>query len=118
MFILLNNKMNLKFLPFCACYLLTFVAKVNSGGPQLQISEWFKSLNVSESKTCDKRSTFNFDESNILIDNVPCKPKKSGVTDLFQFYDVDFIKDQTGEDGYLKGRGNLFIFKKNAAKEK
>ena len=110
--------MNLKLLPFCTFYLFSFFARVKSGGPQLQIYEWYRSLNVSESKTCDKRSTFNFDDSNILIDNVPCKPKKSGVTDLYQFYDVDFIKDQTKEDGYLKGRGHLFIFKKNAAKEK
>jgi hypothetical protein len=45
-----------------------------------------------------------------LIDNVPCKPERPGVTGVYHFYDFDYSKDTGMEDEYLKGKGHLFLF--------
>ena len=84
---------------------------VNAGGAQQQIFQWFKTLSDKGFKSCDKKSPFEFNEEKVLIDNVPCKPKKRRVTKVFQFYDVDFKTELSKDtDDYLKGRGHLMLF--------
>jgi len=100
--------MNLKILTFCVS--ICFIVGVKCGGPQQQIVQWQKTLSLAEHKSCDKRSKFNFKESNLLIDNVPCKPERPGVTGVYHFYDFDYSKDTGMEDEYLKGKGHLFLF--------
>jgi len=100
--------MNLKVLTFC-CVSVCSIVGVSCGGPQLQIEQWFKTLNDTELKSCDKRSKFTFKESNILIDNVPCEPERPGVTGLYHFYDNTFSEDLAHEDTHLKGKGHLLL---------
>lgn len=87
------------------------------GDPQQQIFNWFKTLSDKQFKSCDKKSNFEFKESNVLIDNVPCKPKKRRVSKVFQFYDYDYTKEITKEtDDYFRGKGNLLLY--NTKEEK
>jgi hypothetical protein len=57
---------------------------VECSGPRQQIEHWHRTLSGADYKSCDKRSKFDFKESDVLVDNVPCKPKQRGATDVFQ----------------------------------
>jgi hypothetical protein len=51
----------------CCIFVCSWASVAEGGGGQQQIYQWFKTLGEKGFKTCDKKSKFEFKESNLLV---------------------------------------------------